>query len=394
MIFRILISALFSALLFFESAAGISAGDEEPLFEVLFTRDGVAFAGTVDTEENALILAEFVKAIRPDLKILNRGLKIDANAEMPSLSDLKSLLAELGIATHEGRFSLYEDSLIIGGMTDSRITLTALRIRLEPFLTGREFINRLCIVSKDDMPKLSIRLSSGETSGPLLDFDVAPTAAEAFEPPGLSIANLFPMILTLSDLSRLTGKPSMTEVGGSQAPLQAVPLLQVKNIGGRQAPPVLGMLRAIPAEPQPTYVPLPSISYTHSTFLLQANQEPSIESVVKQLSTPPLAGHAVYIRPVKSSSQSSTFGDYLVEKRGEATRELLAGRGISAGLMTIQTVEDQSSADTGEVRLVVEIPPVVPEEEITEETVTAANPTDDATGETRVIIGQPRGPVR
>lgn len=374
MIFRTLIPALFPALLLFGGAAGLLASDEAPLFEVRFTRDGVTFAGTVDTEENALILAESVKAIRPDLKILNRGLKIDPGTAMPSLSDLKSLLAELGITTHEGRFSLYEDSLIIGGMTDSRITPTALRIRLEPFLKGRQFINRLCIVNKDDMPKLSVRLSSGETSGPLLDFDVAPTEVEAFELPGLSIANLFPMILTLSDLSRLTGKPSMTEGGAPERPLQAVPLLQVKNIGGRKTPPVPGVLRAIPAEPQPTYVPLPSIFYTRSSFLLQANQESSIESVVKQLSTPPLAGHPVFIRPVKSSSQSGAFGDYLVEKRREATKELLVGRGIPAGRMTLETVEDQSSADSGEVRIIVRIPPPPPEPEGTAETVEAVTP--------------------
>lgn len=367
MTFRTPIFALIFQLLLFSGSAWLSASDEEPLFEVRFTRDGVAFAGSVDTEENALILAESVKAIRPDLKILNRGLKIDAGTSMPSLSDLKSLLAELGIATHEGRFSLYENSLIIGGMTDSRITLTALRIRLEPFLENRRLINRLCIVSNDDMPKLTVRLSSGETSGPLLDFDVAPTAAEAFEPPGLSLANLFPMILTLSDLSRLTGNPSNAGIGSASPPLQAVPLTQIRNIGGRKTLPAPGVLRAIPAEPQPTFVPLPSIAYTRSSFLLQANQESSIDSVVKQLSTPPLSGHPIFIRPVISASQSGAFGDYLVEKRGEATKELLSSRGISTSLMTIETVEDQSNADSGEVRIIVKIPPpALKEEETTE----------------------------
>ncbi len=350
-------------LLLLSTVVGVSAAEEDPLFEVRFQKDGVSFAGTVNSEEDALALAEAVKAVRPDLKILNRGLKIDENAAVPSLSELKSLLAELGIATHEGRFSLYEDSLILGGMTDSRIAVTALRIRLESFLKGRTFVNRLCLVSKDDMPKLNVLLSSGETSGPLLNFDVVPTAVESFEPPGLSLANLFPMMLTLSDLSRLTGEPTLTTIGERKPALQAVPLLSVRGIGGRKAPPSPGVLRAIPAEPQPTFVPLPSIFYTRSSFLLQANQESTLESIVKQLSTPPLAGQSLYIRPVKSSSQSGAFGDYLVEKRGDAAKELLIGRGIQPGLITLETIEANNSADTGEVRLMVKIPPAPLEQE-------------------------------
>ncbi|MEM1442793.1 MAG: hypothetical protein AAGF67_10655, partial [Verrucomicrobiota bacterium] len=350
------ISTLASLLALLSGAAVALAESDDLLFEVKFTRDGVAFAGKVDTEENALRLAESVKAVRPDLEILNKGLKIDESAEMPRLSDLKSLLAELGISTHEGRLSLYENEVVIGGMTDSRISLTALRIRLEPFLKGKTLINRLCIVSEDDMPKLRIHLSNGETSGPLLNFDEIPTAAESFEPPGLSLANLFPMVLTLSDLSRLTGESTGNPIGAKARPIQAVPLVQVQRIGGETPAATQTVLRAIPAAPQPTEVPLTSVFYTRNSFLLQANQEANLEALIKQLNTPPLAGHPVFLRPVKSNSQGNAFGSYLVEKRSAAAKELFTERGIPAERITLEPVSVSSATDSGEVRVAVRIP--------------------------------------
>lgn len=360
----ILTGMLWAALALLSLAPGLLLGEDEPLFEVRFTRDGVAFAGKVDTEENAQILAESVRAVRPDLAILNNGLRIEESVEMPRLSDLKSLLAELGISTHEGRVSFYEDEVVLGGMTDSPISITALRIRLEPFLSGRTLVNRLCIVSKDDMPKLRVQLSSGEVSGPLFNFDEVPSAEESFEMPGLSLANLFPMVLTLSDLSRLHGKEAPSALGQPQQPLQAVPLMQVKSIGGRGKTQPATIIRAIPAEPQPTLVPLPSLFYTRDSFLLQADQESAIESLIEQITTPPLHEEAVLIRPVKSNGRGGAFGDYLLEKRGAAAKELLIGRGIPEDRIKIEPVELASQIDTGEVRLLVRIPPPLPPESL------------------------------
>ncbi|MEM6279196.1 MAG: hypothetical protein AAF733_06935 [Verrucomicrobiota bacterium] len=354
---RIVIS-LFAFLVSIPSGVLAASPDTgELLFEVRFTREGVAFAGRMDTEENALELAESVQSVRPDLPILNHGLQIDETAQTPSLSDLKSLLAELGLSTHGGRVSLYENSVEIGGMTDSRISLTALRIRLQPILNGRPLVNRLCIVSEGDMPKLQVQLSSGETAGPLLNFDVIPTAAESFELPGLSLANLFPMVLTLSDLSRLNGTANENSIGKKLATLQAVPLVRTNEPPGKPERGVPAVLRAIPAEPQPLLVSLSSLFYTRHSFLLQANQDEKIEEIVKQLSAPPLSGHTLLLRAVKSNAQGNAYGDYLVEKRGNAAKELLTERGIPEARITLDPITLSSRVDTGEVRLVVRIPP-------------------------------------
>ncbi|MDF1826175.1 MAG: hypothetical protein P1U68_16130 [Verrucomicrobiales bacterium] len=379
--FPLLLSGLCAATALLSGLSPALSAAGEPTLQVSFTREGVTFAGKIPSEEYGQTLAESVKSVRPDLSILNLGLKVDPEVEGPDLGDLKSLLAELGISTHEGHFSIDEESLTIGGMTDSRITSTALKIRLDPLLGDRNFINRICIVNKDDLPKLSVHLSSGETSGPLLNFDLIPTAAEAYEPPGLSISNLFPMMLTLSDLSRLKEKPSITDKNAPEAPMQAVPLLQVRNIGGSTSKPT-PMLRAMPAPPQPTYIPLSPVLFTRDSFLLQVNQESNVDAIVAQLSEPPLAGHPILVQPVKSASRSGAFGDYLIEKRAEATKTMLLERGISASLISVETIEDKTSTDRGEVRLVVKIPPPpqqieskeeeTPEEALSSGTVSAA----------------------
>ncbi len=97
---------------------------------------------------------------------------------------------------------------------------------------------------------------------------------------------------------------------------------------------------------------------------------------------PPLAGNTIILRPVKSASRGGAYGDYLVEKRGEATKTKLVERGISASLITIEAVSGQSVEDKGEVRLVVKIPPPPPEPETDEEeTPEEATPTETASVE-------------
>ncbi|MEM6915690.1 MAG: OmpA family protein, partial [Verrucomicrobiota bacterium] len=126
---------------------------------------------------------------------------------------------------------------------------------------------------------------------------------------------------------------------------------------GKPERSVPAVLRAIPAEPQPLLVSLSSLFYTRHSFLLQANQDEKIEEIVKQLSAPPLSGHTLLLRAVKSNAQGNAYGDYLVEKRGNAAKELLTERGIPEARITLDPITLSSRVDTGEVRLVVRIPP-------------------------------------
>lgn len=344
--------------------------DEAPLFAVKFTPAGAEFSGRVDSEDTAQRLAEAVKAVRPDLSILNRGIEIDPDVVLPGFADLKAVIAELGISTAEGGIAVWDDAVLVSGMTDSQITITALKIRLDPLLEGRDFINRICIVSSADMPDLSIKLSSGETVGPLLDLEKYPDAAEVFVPPGIPLAKLHSTVIMLADPSALDdSSPPPSESG----PIRAVPLMTSlpapeRSEGENQTS--LPLLRATPAN---TYVTLESVLFGRNSFLLQANQQSRVAETIELLNKPPLAGHRILVRPVKARSATGAYGDYLIERRTEQTRQMLVEGGIAPGRLIVRSDEPATDADTGEVRLVVEIPPPAPPVE--EESAEAASAT-------------------
>lgn len=362
------------------NGASVHGSDGAPLFAVKYEKEGVSFSGVVPDEETGLELAQSVKSVRPDLKIINEGVRTDPNVDFPNTHDLTSLLAEIGISTHEGGLAIWDDALLLSGLTDSVITITALKIRMEPILGNREIINRICIVPTEDLPKISVKLSTGEEiSGPLLDFEYYPTAAEKFEAPGLALEKLFPSMVMLADISKLDGtspaSPGVSQASAvvapasSTGPLRAVPLMPGEKPAAT-SPLTPAIFRAVSKEPEPQnkYVHLEAIRFSRNSFLLQANQSALVAGIVKQLNTPPLAGNRVLIKPVKYGSSSGAYGEYLLEKRGNEARRLLAESGIGLERFSIQNTNSSEQIDAGEVQIIVEIPPPPPEPEPEEET--------------------------
>ena len=319
---------------------------------VIFGNREVSFAGTVDSEENAQALADSVKSVRPDLAIINQGLKIDPAAKWLDLSQIKSILAELGISTHEGRLEIRENSVLIGGMSDSLVTSTALKLRAEPMLEGRKLINHVCLVHTDDLPDISIKLSSGETAKAVLDFDIHPTAEQAFEAPGLPVEKWFPALVMLSDFNRLEGKAMLT----------ATPVEEVIKL---IATPAELLMPSTPAEPEPRFAKLESIWFSRNTFFLQANQQLVVGEIAKRLQEGELADLPVILEAVKVTGGSGAFNEYTCERRLAEARSILKELGVSEGRFFTRIRESNSQIDGGEVRVVVELP--IPEPEPTPE---------------------------
>lgn len=335
---------------------GVVTAEEPPLFSVRFTEKGVSFSGSVPSEEAGQAIAQAVNAVRPDLAIRNDGLKINSEVVLPATGELKGLLAELGISTHEGGFAWWDDAVLLTGMTDSRVTLTALRVRLDPLIGSRRLISRICIVPSEDLPNISVQLSNGLTGGALLDFDHYPTASEAFEMPGIRLEKIYPTLAMVSNLAQL--QDGAIEEGSSE-PIRAIPLLssEPSEETGESGAAAAPLMRAIPAGPVHTRVELEPVRFSRNSFLLQANQKPVIEETMKRLQSPPLAGNRILVKPRVYRGAASAFGQYLSEKRAAEVRSLLLENGIPAGQLTIQAEDVEASVDEGIVRLVVEIPP-------------------------------------
>lgn len=341
-----------------------SLGDP-PILSIRFTEIDVEFNGTIDSEETGQILAASVKSVRPDLAIINQGLQVDPEATMPDLEDLKSLLEELGLSTHEGMLVFWEDRVLLCGLTDSVISVAALKILIDPLMADRKLINRICIVNTDDLPDIKVNLTTLESQEALLDFESYPTAEELFEIPGLSLTKIYPALVMLSDLSRINGG------GGSGiAPLRAQPLALSKPrvTEAAQEPNAPVMIRAHPAQRIVHYVDLPSILFSRSTHLLQADQTSVIEDLVSFLLEPPFAGNPITISPVRCQDGAAALNEYLCENRATKVKELLAAGGIDESLFKLDIRESSSSFDTGEVRLQVIIPEAREEETVRSET--------------------------
>ena len=314
-----------------------------PELSVRFGDSTIALSGRVDSEETAQKLAAAALGARPDLQVVNEG-----------------LIAELGLSTHEGRLEIWPDRVLIGGITDSVVTLTALRIRLEPIRGQRRFINQICIVGTEYLPKIDVSLTSRAPGTDMPPIDLTPAREEAFEVPGLLVEKLFPTLLMLSDFDRLEGKTPAPSGGA----LRAMPLEMTDagtGAGADGATPATLLTTMLAAPPVQQYETMPSVRFSRNSFLLQANQEPILEELTRYLLSPDRQGRAVLVEAVKASGGSGAFNDYLCERRSAEVIRFLTERGVNAAVMKPGVIDSSSPIDEGEVRVKIEIPMLPPE---------------------------------
>ena len=330
-----------------------SSKDEPPQLSIRFTPKGIMFAGMVDSEENAQLIATFAKSVRPDLAIIKGELTVSPEAHLPKLEDLKSVLEELGLSTHEGMIAFWEDRVLISGLTDSVISVAALKILIKPLMENRKLINRVCIVSTDDLPNIKVDLTTLESQAALIDFESHPTAKKTFAIPGLPLNKIYPALVMMSDLSRIN------RGGGTDiAPLRARPLTvaQPRRSQANQEITPPRVIQALPADRILHYVNLQSIRFSRNTALLQADQTKVFDSIATRLQTPPLTGHPITISPMLCQGGAVTFNEYLCEKRAARVKDMLTERGVDSDLFSIRMGDSPALFDSGEVRLQVTIP--------------------------------------
>lgn len=338
-----------------------SADQERPRLSVIFGLKGIQMSGTLDSEETAQELARIAHSVRPDLPVINEGLKIDSSVTLDHLSDIKSILTEIGLSTYEGRLQIWPDRVLLGGLTDSLVTETALHLRLEPIAAGRKVIDHICIVQPGDIPDVSPNFTSSNNAAELLDLEYNPTAADAFVAPGIPLEKLFSTVVMLSDFARLTG-----EKPASVQPLRATPVAAMNTESPSPAVQLL-VPDGIVAAPVKQFVDLGLIQFSRNTVTLQSNQDRLLAEMIKQLQSPTFASLPILIEPVKPSTGSSTYNDYVCNRRGEALKEMLASQGVNVSGSQINVTESSNPVDTGAVRVRVELPPPPPEEPAEEE---------------------------
>lgn len=341
-----------------------AAPGEKPHLSVRFAERSIAITGRVDSEEGAQTLAAAARSARPDLKVVLDELVVDATAERFPLSDLGSLITELGLSTQDGWLEIWPDRVLVGGLTDSLVTLTALRLRLEPVRGERQFVPKIRVVETEDLPKIDVSHMNRESQKDSSSVNLSSVREQPFEVPGLLVEKLLPTLSMLHQFDRFEGaKP--TDLDPPRAmPLELTETTQnsgptAEEESSPTSHPRPGMPSLLPgamAAP-PQYEVLPSVFFSRNSFLLQANQEPVIAELTRNLLAPDRLGRTVLVDAVKSSGGSSAFNEYLCEKRAGEVLRLLTERGVDAATLQPGMVHSSSSIDDGQVTIRVEIPP-------------------------------------
>ncbi|MBP6602611.1 MAG: hypothetical protein KA250_12450 [Verrucomicrobiales bacterium] len=341
---------------------------EVPQFSVRFEASEVRLSGQVDSEDTVTAILKVITGTRPDLKIVNEGLTVDPSVEFPNLPDVNSLLTEIALSTVEGRLELWRDHLLVSGLSDSLVTLTALKIRAEPILHGRAFFSRICVVPTEDLPIASDLPAGGSLTQIGLDPDFLAPVQVSFEVPGIRLEKLFPTLVMLSSFDRLEGKSTAPITLTSPAspaspvlasiPLRAVPMEMTESAPSSGTTPPTGIAALLaPAAPGPQIETLPSIHFSTNSFLPRANQNEILDQISKHLLSPARIGVPVRIEAVKAGSGSGVFGDYLCERRSSEVIRFLTERGVNPAVFSVGSVNSPNAVDDGEVRIQVEIPP-------------------------------------
>lgn len=355
MISRSITSLLLCPALVLAVSGGLSA--EGPLFSVRFSQKSVTFAGKVDSTETAEALSAVVKSARPDLTTSTEGIIVDPSLAFPRLGDIRSLLAEIGLSTHEGVFEIWPDRIVVGGLTDSQVTQTALKIRVEPVLEGRPLINRICIVGTDELPKINVSLTSGNTNERPADLVSQPSVGPAFEVPGILLEKLFPAIVMLNSFDRLEGKDESAVTAVRATPTGDAAESSESAEGGEAGSAAGPMAPLLTAKPVQEYEILPSVRFSRNASILQSNQASILDELAAQLLSPDRAGAPVFIEAVIPAGGSAALNDYLAERRSAEVVRLLQERGLEPELLSTGAIRSPSTLDDGEVRLRVEILP-------------------------------------
>ena len=344
-----ILASLMVPMILFVNPSAKGAG--ESLFRLSFETRRAVISGRVNSEAVADALVAAVSQARPDLTVDRSGLVIDPSVELEEVPAWRSLISEVGLSTHEGLLEFSSDHLVIGGLTDSQVTRSALFIRAEPVLKGRALHDHICLVGTDDLPEIAVSLTPNQMGDSATSREVTENAApppSALDLSGLSLAKLLPTLQMLSRIGELTSSTVPASSLSGNEPLRASPM---ENVALQ---PPAGPVLAVPLIKAESF---PSILFSRNSFLLQANQVPVIDSVSKQLLSPAYSGALVRLEAVKALGGSTAFNEYLCERRSAEVLKLLVERGVDEASFSVRTVEGVSAVDAGEVRILVELPP-------------------------------------
>jgi len=340
--------------------SGSKAGAPAP-FAIYFSEAKVTLSGPIDTKESADRLANAILEALPEIRIVNGGLVFDGKSALPDEKLFHSLVVEVALSTHEGEIECSEDQLLVGGLTDSVMIASVLKLRAAPIIGKRRYKDRLCQVPSEDLPEIPLVLSTGE-SRKAFSFDLSLVEAkrEAFVVPGVLLEKMLGLIEGTADFAFLLGgQPAvaadpagLAATAGNpaevvSAPAVAVPA-QMTSPSASAAEPV-APLATQAVDP---FEELGPVFFGRNSFLLQSGQDQNVSNVIEQLGAAPWIGKPVILRVTTYKAGSPGFSSWLGERRGAELVKQMTAAGVARDLITIQLAEaPETAVDEGKVNV-------------------------------------------
>jgi len=334
--------------------------DKAKPFEILFLRTKVSFSGSIESKATAEKLANTIISVRPDLKVVNDGLRFDPAVKFPDLELFESLVIELAISTAEGIIELSDNQLVVGGLTDSPVASSALRLRAKPLLGSRSYKDQTCLIPSSDLPDTPILLSTGETRKPFA-FKVARVKKKeviTYQPPGFLLQKLAGLIEATKDLSIYLPESERTELPPEVTKVDTPPESPGKEESSRQPDNTMAEAATVFSEalkPNP-FQHFGPILFGRNSFILRTGQSEFIPEVAAQLNVPPWDKKAILIQGVVYQSGSSAFAEWLGDRRKSEVVKRLIAAGVSESRFQTETTLSADRIDGGEVRVLVKKP--------------------------------------
>ncbi|MEO0414312.1 MAG: hypothetical protein AAF226_05110 [Verrucomicrobiota bacterium] len=341
-----------------------AATQEEAEFELnfQFTRTKILFSGSVGSKASAHELAEAVRSARPELTVVNNGIHVVDGIDEPDIDALKSVIAEVGVSTHESRFSFDNQKIFVAGVTDSQVSVSILELRIQPLLESREFVSQVCIVPSDELPSVPLLLSTGERRGGGIDLDRQISPEELFEAPGINVLKLGAFLNGTENFDALGGEQfavasatvdslfSSSDAGPTfldDAALKAKALAIVR--AESQAAIMSTSSQSSVSTPVSVYgspyLQLETVRFGRASFLLDSSQAQLLLALSQKLNHPDLTGKDVLLRSTMPSVGSVAFNDWLGRRRAAELKQKLLNIGVTSRSFRTELVPSGQGTD-------------------------------------------------
>ncbi len=340
----------------------------------------VTVFGELPNKETATELVALLREIRPDSKVFKgEEFSYSADSWMPDILELRSVLSELSVSIANGRITFFPEHIIIEGLTDSPVSLSALRVRLQPLIRNRPIHDRVCLVPTEDLLHyLPDQDASTSPVGPLVTIPVA-NPTNLIDERSIALAGLAPdkWISYLQKTSFEEMAPlDATDGKSKKSPWRRLNFLSWKRNQPKSSTNSIEKspqtTRARPVEEKPEA--LFCAKFRKNSDKLVVDSEQALREVAPIFASTDWGETPIQLHAIPSKGARPALEEYQMERRLDRVKAALVEAGVSAERIIPSLRKNQETEDLPEVLILAVAPRLEEAEPNAHESAGAAQP--------------------